>query len=237
MVSPHENVLTSKPWAQPILNWCKTYLFSELGVVHSILYQHSFSFRFDLSRFAKTTVQVALRGNIQQQKTPIDWYLFGKSHLGCTRIKMRLISKIDWRILRFQGFLVTVSRFWWAVRGTRRRKYKKDLTSVVFETVSETSHLCWNNETIRFKSSLTSIIIESTYLTLNMNKIWGCFKVQVGKKCILWGNPNPLGCVQNRIQIVGFGTVRIKKHFLTFTLSVNKIIIYQFSMFKSPQPR
>ena len=24
-----------------------------------------------------------------------------------------------------------------------------------------------------------------------------------------------------------------KKHFLTFTLSVNKIIIYQFSMFKS----
>ena len=28
-------------------------------------------------------------------------------------------------------------------------------------------------------------------------------------------------------------TVTIKKHFLTFTLSVNKIIIYQFSMFKS----
>ena len=49
--------------------------------------------------------------------------------------------------------------------------------SVVVETVSETSHLCWNNEIIRFKSSLTSIIIESTYLTLNMNKIWGCFKV------------------------------------------------------------
>ena len=54
--------------------------------------------------------------------------------------------------------------------------------SVVVETVSEISHLCWNNETIRFKSSLTSIIIESTYLTLNMNKIWGCFKVQVGWK-------------------------------------------------------
>ena len=55
--------------------------------------------------------------------------------------------------------------------------------------VVETSHICWNNETIRFKSSLTSIIIESTYLTLNMNTIWGCFKVQVGwKKCILWGN-------------------------------------------------
>ena len=63
---------------------------------------------------------------------------------------------------------------------------KSLLISVVVETVSETSHLCWNNETIRFKSSLTSIIIESTctYLTLNMNKILGCFKVQVGwKKC------------------------------------------------------
>ena len=32
-------------------------------------------------------------------------------------------------------------------------------SSVVVETVSETSHLWWNNETIRFKSSLTSIII------------------------------------------------------------------------------
>ena len=28
-------------------------------------------------------------------------------------------------------------------------------------------------------------------------------------------------------------TLTIKNHFLTFTLSVNKIIIYQFSMFKS----
>ena len=65
----------------------------------------------------------------------------------------------------------------------------KRWNSVVVETVFETSHLCWNNETIRFKSSLTSIIIESTYLTLNMNKILGCFKVQVGwKKSILWGN-------------------------------------------------
>ena len=60
-------------------------------------------------------------------------------------------------------------------------------TSVVVETISETSHLCWNNETIRFKSSLTSIIIESTYLTLNMNKIWGCFKVQVGWKNAFYG--------------------------------------------------
>ena len=59
--------------------------------------------------------------------------------------------------------------------------------SVVVETFSETSHLCWNNETIRFKSSLTSIIIESTYLTLNMNKIWGCFKVQVGWKNAFYG--------------------------------------------------
>ena len=55
------------------------------------------------------------------------------------------------------------------------------------KTISETSHLCWNNETIRFKSSLTSIIIESTYLTFNMNKIWGCFKVQVGWKNAFYG--------------------------------------------------
>ena len=59
-------------------------------------------------------------------------------------------------------------------------------------TVSETLHLCWNNETIRFKSSLTSIIsiiIESTYvyLTLNMNKNLGCFKVQVGWKNAFYG--------------------------------------------------
>ena len=74
-----------------------------------------------------------------------------------------------------------------AIRSTMHEKRPR--TSVVVETVSETSHLCWNNETIRFKSSLTSIIIESTYLTLNMNKTWGCFEVQVGwKKCILWGN-------------------------------------------------
>ena len=25
----------------------------------------------------------------------------------------------------------------------------------------------------------------------------------------IWFNPNPLGCVQNRIQIGGFGTVRV----------------------------
>ena len=98
-------------------------------------------------------------------------------------------------------------------------------TSVVVEIVSETSHLCWNNETIRFKSSLTSIIIESTYLTLNMNKIWGCFKVQVGWKNAFYGKTGSRK---------GLGeTLTIKKHFLTFTLSVNKIIIYQFSMFKS----
>ena len=90
-------------------------------------------------------------------------------------------------------------------------------------------HTCWNNETIRFKSSLTSIIIESTYLTLNMNTIWGCFKVQVGwKKCILWGN-----WVSKRFRKGLSETLTIKKHFLTFTLSVNKIIIYQFSMVKS----
>ena len=47
-------------------------------------------------------------------------------------------------------------------------------------------------------------------------------------KCILWGN-----WVSKRSR-KGLGeTVTIKKHFLTFTLSVNKIIIYQFSMFKS----
>ena len=40
------------------------------------------------------------------------------------------------------------------------------------------------------------------------------------KKCILWGN-----WVSK--------TQTIKKTFLTFTLSVNKIIIYKFSMFKS----
>ena len=106
--------------------------------------------------------------------------------------------------------------------------WSKDNTmqaSVVVETVSETSHLCWNNETIRFKSSLTSIIIESTYLTLNMNKIWGCFKVQVGWKKSFYGKTGSRK---------GLGeTLTIKKHFLTFTLSVNKIIIYQFSMFKS----
>ena len=97
--------------------------------------------------------------------------------------------------------------------------------SVVVETVSKTSHLCWNNETIRFKSSLTSIIIESTYLTLNINKIWGCFKVQVGWKMHFMGK---LG-----LEKVSARPWPLKKHFLTFTLSVNKIIIYQFSMFKS----
>ena len=95
-------------------------------------------------------------------------------------------------------------------------------TSVVVETVSEASHLCWNNETIRFKSSLTSIIIESTYLTLNMSKSCGCFKVKVGWRNAFYGETGSRK---------GLGeTLTIKK---TFTLSVNKIIIYQFSMFKS----
>ena len=94
--------------------------------------------------------------------------------------------------------------------------------------LSETSHLCWNNETIRFKSSLTSIIIESTYLTLNMNKIWGCFKVQVGWKNWFYGETG----VSKRSR-KGLETRTMKKTFLTFTLSVNKIILYQFSMFKS----
>ena len=98
-------------------------------------------------------------------------------------------------------------------------------TSVVVETVSETSHLCWNNETIRFKSSLTSIIIESTYLTLNMNTSWGCFKVQVGWKNAFYGETGS----RKRLG----ETMTIKKHLLTFTLSVNKIIMYKFSMFKS----
>ena len=102
---------------------------------------------------------------------------------------------------------------------------RKVARSVVVDTFPETSHLCWNNETIRFKSSLTSIIIESTYLTLNMNKIWGCFKVQVGCKNAFYGETGSRK---------GLGeTLTIKKHFLTFNLSVNKIIIYQFSMFKS----
>ena len=99
--------------------------------------------------------------------------------------------------------------------------------SVVVETFSETSHLhvCWNNETIRFKSSLTSIIIESTYLTLNMNKIWGCFKVQVGWKNAFYGG--------NWVSKRSRRDPDHEKTFLTFTLIVNKIILYQFSMFKS----
>ena len=48
------------------------------------------------------------------------------------------------------------------------------------------------------------------------------------KKCILWGN-----WVSKRSR-KGLGETRtMKKTFLTFTLSVNKIILYQFSMFKS----
>ena len=79
--------------------------------------------------------------------------------------------------------------------------------SVVVETISETSHLCWNNETIRFKSSLTSIIIESAYLTLNMNQIWGCFKVQAGWKNAFYGETGSRK---------GLGeTLTIKKHFFT----------------------
>ena len=48
------------------------------------------------------------------------------------------------------------------------------------------------------------------------------------KKCILWGN-----WVTKRSR-KGLGeTLTIKQTFLTFTLSFNKTIIYQFSMFKS----
>ena len=101
--------------------------------------------------------------------------------------------------------------------------------SVVVETVSETSHLWWNNETIRFKSSLTSIIIESTYLTLNMNKIWGCFKVYVGWKNAFYGETGS----RKGLEKVSARPWPLKKHFLTFTSSINKIIICQFSMFKS----
>ena len=107
--------------------------------------------------------------------------------------------------------------------------YSVPSVSVVVETVSETSHLCWNNETIRFKSSLTSIIIESTYLTLNMNKIWGCFKVQVGWKNAFYGITGS----RKGLEKVSARPWPLKEHFLTFNLSVNKIIIYQFSMFKS----
>ena len=85
--------------------------------------------------------------------------------------------------------------------------------SVVVETVSETSHLCWNNETIRFKSSLTSIIIESTYLTLNMYKIWGCFKAQVGYKKMHFMGKLGLETVSKRSR-KGLGeTLTIKKTF------------------------
>ena len=41
-------------------------------------------------------------------------------------------------------------------------------------------HNCWCCSRDRIRDLATSIITESTYLTLNMIKIWGCFKVQVG---------------------------------------------------------
>ena len=94
--------------------------------------------------------------------------------------------------------------------------------SVVVETVSETSHLCWNQ---------VQVIIESTYLTLNMKKIWGCFKVQVGWKiafyrkcyCIISGKTPKLG-----LEKVSARPWPLKKKIalLTFTLSVNKIIFH-----------
>ena len=89
--------------------------------------------------------------------------------------------------------------------------------SVVVETVSETSHLCWNNVTIRFKSSLTSIIIESTYLTLKMNKIWGCFKVQVGWKNAFYGETGS----RKGLEKVSARPWPLKKHFLTFKCQQN----------------
>ena len=89
-----------------------------------------------------------------------------------------------WRLKINLSYYVAEVRYNW---GLNRKARNMHVGSVVVETVSETSHLCWNNETIRFKSSLTSIIIESTYLTLNMNKIWGCFKVKVGWKNVFYG--------------------------------------------------
>ena len=82
--------------------------------------------------------------------------------------------------------------------------------SVVVETVFETSHLRWNNETIGFKSSLTSIIIESTYLTLSMNKMWGCFKVQVGWKNAFYKETGS----QKGLEKVSARPWPLNKHFL-----------------------
>ena len=87
----------------------------------------------------------------------------------------------------FEQFMQCFVNVWNSFKCKWLLKFFYVKYSVVVETVSKTSHLCWNNETIRFKSSLTSITIECTYLTLNMNKIWGCFKVQVGWKNAFYG--------------------------------------------------
>ena len=118
--------------------------------------------------------------------------------------------------------------YFWNLNVGRSEHVLRATISVVVETFSETSHLCWNNETIRFKSSLTSIIIESTYLTLNMKKIWGCFKVQVGWKNAFYGETG-----SRKVSKRSRRDPDHEKTFLPFTLSVNKIILYQFSMFKS----
>ena len=63
-----------------------------------------------------------------------------------------------------------------------------------------------------------------------MNKISGCFKVQVGWKNAFYGETGSRKGLEKGLA----ETLTInKKHVLTFTLSVNKLIIYQFSMFKS----
>ena len=62
-----------------------------------------------------------------------------------------------------------------------------------------------------------------------MNKTWGCVKVQVGWKNAFYGETGS----RKGHKKVSARPWPLKEHFLTFTLSVNKIIIYQFSMFKS----
>ena len=62
-----------------------------------------------------------------------------------------------------------------------------------------------------------------------MNKIWGWFKVQVGWQNAFYGETGSW----KGLEKVSAWPWPLKKHFLTFTLCVNKIIIYQFSMFKS----
>ena len=57
---------------------------------------------------------------------------------------------------------------------------------------------------IYFPHRITHVFIQSTTLGIFVNPI--TFKLGT------FINPNPLGCVQNRIQIGGFGTVRVNEH-------------------------